>query len=428
LFPVPPSRETLIEILAWLCLAAFCGLVVLVGRSLFQTGRPLPPQRHRAVPWNGVDICLAVLLYLFVPYCLGRLLLSSGILDWVYGIDFTRAIHLPNGAPDRRFAATRLNLWSEALALPVLGAGIPLVFHVLGGTRPYQLGLTFHRGANNALTGVKAWLVVTPVVFGVNLLVTILYGLLVDQPPDQHPVTRLVEGRPPGVDWVLMVFLAVAAAPVLEELLFRGVLQPWLARRPWGGDAALAVALAWAFSSRAEGLARAIDGRDPLAILYELGPGLFVLALVPGYLLVDRVARRQEARRSFPPAPPTQTLGEWYQARINAPAGPTPRNTARALYGTAVLFAAVHSSVWPSPIPLFVLALALGWLAYRTQSLVAPVVLHALFNSLTCVMLVLSQGLAPEPEKGKKTTSAGRRPPSISTSTAVPGVCWPRRR
>jgi membrane protease YdiL (CAAX protease family) len=62
---------------------------------------------------------------------------------------------------------------------------------------------------------------------------------------------------------------------------------------------------------------------------------------------------------------------------------------ARAWYGTAVLFAASHSSVWPSPIPLTVLALVLGWLAYRTQSLIGTMVFHSLFNGITCLILLV---------------------------------------
>jgi hypothetical protein len=100
---------------------------------------------------------------------------------------------------------------------------------------------------------------------------------------------------------------------------------------------------------------------------------------------------------------------------------------ARAVYGTALLFAAFHSSVWPTPVALFLLGLGLGWLAERTQSLVAPMVVHGLFNAVACVMLLLGHGLAPEPLNGKATTSADRRSSPASTSSAVPG-CWlPRR-
>jgi len=59
-----------------------------------------------------------------------------------------------------------------------------------------------------------------------------------------------------------------------------------------------------------------------------------------------------------------------------------------ALFGTAVLFACIHTSVWPTPVPLLVLGLGLGLLAQRTQSLVGPIVLHGLFNAISCVQLL----------------------------------------
>ena len=62
----------------------------------------------------------------------------------------------------------------------------------------------------------------------------------------------------------------------------------------------------------------------------------------------------------------------------------------RAIYGTALLFAMFHVSVWPTPIPLFLLALGLGYLAYRTQSVVGPIVMHVLFNTVACIALFLA--------------------------------------
>jgi membrane protease YdiL (CAAX protease family) len=56
-----------------------------------------------------------------------------------------------------------------------------------------------------------------------------------------------------------------------------------------------------------------------------------------------------------------------------------------------VLFAAFHSGVWPSPVPLLLLALGLGYLAYRAQSLAAPMLIHALFNGFNCVLILLTR-------------------------------------
>src|SRR5262249_55241457 len=134
---------------------------------------------------------------------------------------------------------------------------------------------------------------------------------------------------------VLIVVAAVVVAPVLEELLFRGVTQRWAARRPWGGLATMAGALLVSLFFSLERMGRALKpSAGPLEVpallqaFATFAPSLFVLAMFPGFLWVCRKAR--------------------------TPFGP-------ALYGTSLFFATMHSSVWPSPVALFVLALGLGW-------------------------------------------------------------------
>jgi hypothetical protein len=61
-----------------------------------------------------------------------------------------------------------------------------------------------------------------------------------------------------------------------------------------------------------------------------------------------------------------------------------------AIFGASMLWALFHWSVWPTPIPLFFLGLGLGWLAYRTQSLLSAITVHVLFNSVACIVLGLS--------------------------------------
>jgi membrane protease YdiL (CAAX protease family) len=59
-----------------------------------------------------------------------------------------------------------------------------------------------------------------------------------------------------------------------------------------------------------------------------------------------------------------------------------------ALWGTALLFAAIHANVVVF-IPLFVLAVILTVLYEKTNNLLAPITAHALFNATNFVMLYL---------------------------------------
>jgi membrane protease YdiL (CAAX protease family) len=64
------------------------------------------------------------------------------------------------------------------------------------------------------------------------------------------------------------------------------------------------------------------------------------------------------------------------------------RRTAGAVYSSAAFFATVHSAVWPSPVPLFLFGLGLGWLAVRTRGVLVPVIVHGLFNAVSAVYVL----------------------------------------
>jgi membrane protease YdiL (CAAX protease family) len=218
---------------------------------------------------------------------------------------------------------------------------------------------------------------------------------------------------------VLIFFTATVAAPILEEWLFRGVLQTWLVRREWGGHAAMAGALLMALvSTRWDRLEWSPTAPGLRALLHSAMPSLFVLFMVPGYLaarwLVTRSQDDQVTGWQGDKGTDEDPLSPAQEQR------PSRAAVVGAVYGASLLFAAAHSFAWPTPIPLFFLGLLLGWLMYRTESLVAPDVLHALFNGLSCVLLLLQPWLPPPP-KGNDTTSAVRRPALVSTSTIVPG-------
>jgi membrane protease YdiL (CAAX protease family) len=60
-----------------------------------------------------------------------------------------------------------------------------------------------------------------------------------------------------------------------------------------------------------------------------------------------------------------------------------------AWFGVSFLFALIHGSA-AIFIPLFVLALALTWLYEKTGSLLAPIVVHSLFNAANLALLILA--------------------------------------
>jgi membrane protease YdiL (CAAX protease family) len=395
------ADELVVLGLSWLILAAVVAPVIVLVR-LYQRrrGQPLlPPQRRRAVPWTGAQALLIALLAMFFwPLCVDSFLVSSGFYQRVYGPAFP--MEPPHGArtddgkpgaptPEQeaewRTAVEQRGAWAGTFAFPLEVATVILGLHWLCGAVPFQLGLTTYRLAGDSALGCLAWLGVIPVVYAVQLLTDACYRGWMGGPPEPHPLTQLLTQNPTALEWVRDIFVALIAAPVIEELLFRGVFQLWMIDRPLGAWLGMGAAFAAA-------VARAPAGSWAL----RLGPPAFVLLMVPPFALLGGI----------------RTLKR--------------RQAVQGIYAASLLFAAAHSSVWPTPVPLFVLALALGWLAWRTQSLTAPVVLHVLFNGLTILMLGLGY-LMSEPGKGNETTSAVRPLPTAPTSSTVPGFSPPRR-
>jgi membrane protease YdiL (CAAX protease family) len=55
----------------------------------------------------------------------------------------------------------------------------------------------------------------------------------------------------------------------------------------------------------------------------------------------------------------------------------------------SILFAAVHSSAWPDPLPLVLVGIMLGLAYQRTRNLLAPMIAHAIFNGVMTVFALV---------------------------------------
>ncbi len=312
------------------------------------------PADPPAAPLADIDLSLhsvtirvvafVVLVYFFWPIlALALLLLTAGLGRSRLAAPLT---------PEQTAAFMRLKLLADALAFPFQIASVLFLLPRLLGVRPWQVGLTFRRFGWNCLWGAAGWVVLMPACLAVNYAVVALCGWVGATNVQEHPFVQMAQQGLTPLEWFLLVFTATIAGPAMEELLFRGALLSWLERRTWASH--FAMMLAFVLSLPMKGNEAAVWRQGGLPLALHLAPVLFVGALIVVYLAVCRLTR-----------------------------GPV----APALFAASALFAAVHSFAWPSPVALFVLALGLGWLALRTRSLVGPIVLHGLFNAVSCIEL-----------------------------------------
>jgi membrane protease YdiL (CAAX protease family) len=324
------SVETTKQLLAGNLIAAM--VLVLVTGAFFgwlnwRKGL-LPPRRRPLVTWDWGEAVLACLCMVLVPV-LCFFILYPAFRHW-YGVS-------PD--PANPVILDRCLLSAESLAGPLTVATM-LGILAFKGVRPWQLGITTWRVGGATTIALLAFVLATPVVFGIHVLVTWYYDSLMLKAPDQHPLVDFAR-QANSFDLALIVFVAVVKAPLIEEMVFRGALQPVLTRRWWNSLIAwiAAVIVAWFLGHRRW---------EPVIFVAMTALPLAALCFL-------------------------EQSGRWELS---------------AIFGSSLLFCVAHAGVWPTPVPLFFLGWVLGYLRYRTRSLAAPILLHAMFNSVSTLLLL----------------------------------------
>ncbi len=369
-----------INALAWLFLAVPGLLICVVLWRLLPAGqrRLLPWPRWQPVPWLGVDVWIAFIIMLFIPMMLAEPIERSGLFTLIYGEN-----------ANAKSLQERKLLWVGLIALPFQLALILGALTAIRGARPADLGITARRLPQNSIAGYLTWLVVTPFA----LLLYWVVGQFTEI--QKHPMERLTALPLLESEWIAIVLLAVVAAPLMEELVFRGLLLRW--QTGHGVEAQLTVGVA--------ALAMAILGGVGKEGGFNAGPMLFVLVMLPVYGIMPylRLRRRGVSKDNNDGLPEVEDAAEsdsaasWPERVFRGVLGfvllasEKRTNVVLAIHGNGLLFAAFHASVWPSPVALYFLGIALAWLAQRTQSLVGPIVAHALFNGVASLDLFLTQ-------------------------------------
>ena len=334
-------------------------LAMVVAWLFLGLPRPLwPPRRNRLVSWGGLEVlCAFATLELLLPLALFALFFYTGLFRWIYdhtGGDFTTTF-----GTDEDKLSRHLAIWAPCLGFPVTLALLAIWGRLWPHFHPYQLGLTRSRLWQSLVLGWLGWLA-----FGLPcdlfyLFLSNAYQWLFPGQSEIHTIMKIASEHPSTFEWIVLCVSAIVVAPVLEELLFRGLLLRWLCVRPQGVLIVLILTMTMAFVGKSAKFEEAWNSRDSIGLLASASPLIFSALVVASLRCLEFLSLN-----------PRQ-LNQW-----------------RAILSSALLFAIFHANFWPTPVPLFFLAIFLGWLACRTQSILPGMVTHALFNSVACVELL----------------------------------------
>jgi membrane protease YdiL (CAAX protease family) len=450
--------KLLVHVASYLLLVMLGGAVVYPWWKRVRT-HLLPLPRLRWGRWTAGEIILVYFIFLFMSLLVLDLLKRSGFFLLIYGKE-----------PDPLVQS----LWVNPFALPLCLAASFYGLYSLSLTYPNDLGISPSRWRANVSLGYAAFVVAAPVVLGTFAILNLLPNV------KPHEFTRFGGADTTLLEWGLFLFAVAVFAPIMEELIFRGLLQGWLRRATLTGHLILiAVVCTWSLSQampkektdktpqirnaqkaadqpQKRGEAESSDN-GAWKNLADMNWGRVVVTtlLAGGYLLM---LHRQKSKNLFmteadflpraAPVPEDADASEDTSVVEEVEAPPLKLTPAEieakkhweevdrqqqrqrawlAMYGSAMTFALAHPA-WPDPIALVLLGLVLGWLAQRTQNLLPGLVVHGLFNSVAWLTLFLAHFLPDQDTNGNDVTNAWRPSRAGSIVSTIPGSWLPRFR
>lgn len=361
---VTPTVNPLVVLLILGLMASVVGSWIWIILRFALRSSVLPRFEPRIVPWGVLSVLATIVLWLVVQVV--------GQVTFGYLTHGTVKRHADGSS---LFSPSEMMVASGIQNTAVLVV-IPLFLMALNHARPRDFGLTGRNTGTQILQGIVAWPLAAPLVYGMMAVAVKIWG------KEDHPLETAIQNE--GVGGLAVIFFLAGAilAPAAEELIFRGVLLGWLTRIALG--------------QHANQVNRPISPTD--VVPAELTTDL--LALDPRHEAADEVDPN-------PFAPPLAVIESEPAAsadqRVDRPFVATQTQTVRLVLANvlvSVLFAALHYSVWPTPVPIFFLSLVLGLLYQRTGSLIAPVALHMTFNGVSTILMLLTVGMGLKPDMG----------------------------
>jgi membrane protease YdiL (CAAX protease family) len=253
----------------------------------------------------------------------------------------------PEAPPEQSLAEL---MFQSALSNGLLLVLVPAFVRLTSGAGLADLGLHCKEWPRQMGIGVRAAMLMTPPVCAIQFLAVRIWR------SQTHPVEQMVlEKLTPGVA-ILAVLSTMVLAPLIEELLFRGILQRWLGRF--------------------------VEDRPlPTTTIQENGWSATLESKNESFLWDSEYA----PPKSTAIGPVSEILLNGHQLAEQ----PSSRSSNLPILLTSIFFAAMHLPQWPAPIAIFLLSMALGTVYQRTGSLLASVTMHATFNGINTLLLLL---------------------------------------
>jgi len=361
------------------------------GRTL------LPFETRRRVPWGLVD--LFVILAVWFAVLIVVVLLVGAVCGILPGSGQIEV----NGGDEPDGAELAALLMASAIS-SVLTLAVALAWLVIrAGAKRSDLGIDWGKAVTDARLGLFAFVMLIGPVFAIQYALVLLL-----QPEQEHPVVTMLKSESGLMYLAVAGFMAVIVAPIAEEYFFRVILQGWLENVAY-----------WL-----RGVSRRRS--EPVSSLAENGKP----EDLPGLATPDQAV--QLMLGGAPPPTPREPIAAEGDAVVEAEvvdAGPTDEMPSQNPYVspqvtpafasavpaagetgaddagmrpalwpivvTSAVFALMHLGNGPDPIPLFVLAIGLGYLYQRTHRVLPCIVVHMLLNatSLTLLWLAVTFGI-----------------------------------
>ncbi len=337
----------------------------------------VPFEPRRPVPWGLIDLLLMFLLTILFVTLAQRLAVAYGKIPLDAGL-----------AAFKPHELALLMLASSGATLASCLAAMLLAKLRAGGTLR-DLGLVAAEFASDVKLGATAFVMLAPPMYLLQIALTQIWEY-------EHPVQDLLEQQTDVTMLLVTLITAVVVAPFAEEIFFRVLFQGWLE------NVSALLRKALGLSGMPADVASDNAQRDWRAVLLgdRSGAALLESAEPPGESLIATPVVASELPSPVvddgnPYASPQADTSTFIESAAPAAEKPAPTKSVFRpgyvpIFISAAIFALMHLGQGPAPIPLFFLAIGLGYLYRQTHRATPSIVVHLLINSVSMAIFWFS--------------------------------------